>query len=184
MVAIQRRLHGLAFVHDLPKRSAQRPTNLRPIRHVRFRMGEPQCLLDGCEVGGLPGFNRPIGIATKRGPAKGRDQGSWTGFDIKYRMNSRASSRCGAPLGIPIISPPNTWASRTGPRHPAYALIWVFPACCTSRCTPKGQLRARYIDSVARKVLVVFPLARRVSGARKGGKLLEESEGLHAALVI
>jgi hypothetical protein len=70
MVAIQRRLHGLAFVHDLPKRSTQCPTNLRPIRHVGFRMGQPQCLLDGCEVGGLPGFDRPIGIATKGGPVR------------------------------------------------------------------------------------------------------------------
>jgi hypothetical protein len=112
MVAIQRRLHGLAFVHDLPKRSAQRPTNLRPIRHVGFRMGEPQCLLDGCEVGGLPGFDRPLGIAKKRGPAKGRDQGLLDRLrhQIPHELESQLSMRCplrdtdhlaSQPMGLP-----------------------------------------------------------------------------------
>jgi hypothetical protein len=70
VVAIQDRLHRLAFVDDFSKGSIQCPINFRPPWHMGPWVGVAQGFLDGGEVGDLPGFEAAIGIAAERWPTE------------------------------------------------------------------------------------------------------------------
>ena len=69
MVALERGLNWLAIVDDVAEGTRQGPIDLGPMGHVWSWQRMCQGFLDSREVGGLPGFDSAIGIATKRRPA-------------------------------------------------------------------------------------------------------------------